>query len=104
METARLISTIDLAREADVSYRQIDYWIRNGVLPVRWVGPQRAGGRRFVDVRHVRVLRLFGSIGRALSGRSGKGIDSALIPLLFEHYEEGILMFDGFEITWEVER
>jgi hypothetical protein len=99
-----MISTVDLARDADVSFRQIDYWIRNGALPAEWApGPQRAGGRRVVDARYVPVLRLFGKMGRALAGRSRNGVDSTLIPLLFEHYEEGILMLDGFTIEWEVE-
>ena len=83
--TVNAVSTLDAAREASVSLRQVDYWQRTGLvdceqernprggLPKRWWTPEQVGMLRVLG----RVARAFGSMDRAI----GDAVVEQLRPL-----------------------
>ena len=62
-----LISTRLAAIEAGLSYRQIDYWCRVGIVEPT-VEPHGSGTRRLWAYRDIPALRFAAAVGRALGG------------------------------------
>lgn len=53
-----MLSTRDVARRAGASYRQLDYWIRSGVVVPDRAEARGSGSRRAFSEEQVRVVRL----------------------------------------------
>ncbi len=54
-EEAVKMSGIELAKECDVSYRQMDYWCRKGFIHTDVVG---SGYARFIEGSEIEIFRL----------------------------------------------
>lgn len=62
METLELLSSPDVCRLAGISYRQLDYWSRSGLLkPHGGIG---SGTQRGFDAKEVRIACLVGELLR----------------------------------------
>jgi DNA-binding transcriptional MerR regulator len=53
------LSTVELAREAGVSYRQVDYWIRAGYIAGTHPG---SGGKRQFDADAVAAVKMMAAL------------------------------------------
>ena len=97
----KTISGPELARRTGASYRQIDYWCRNGVIcPLGEATPGSGRNRQFKEseVKRVRVLadisKVFGY----------KGIKAEHLKKIYRNYNRGrVNIGHGIIISWEVE-
>lgn len=73
--TEELRGSLDVARLTGASYRQLDYWCSNGLIPGQEIGVGQGMRRRFTytQIRHVRALLALtgaGLVGDALRDAS----------------------------------
>lgn len=96
-----LISGPELAKRSGASYRQIDYWCRNGVIsPVGDTHPGSGHPRRFKesDVKRVKVLADISNVF------GYKGIRSDNLIKIYRNYNRGqVTLGRGLTISWKVE-
>lgn len=56
------LTTLDVARKARVSYRQLDYWLRNGVIDIESDGAPGMGNARQFTATEIDDLMTLGRI------------------------------------------
>lgn len=78
------------AEEAGITYRQLDHWTRNGVVPT-FNEVKGSGSRRTYDQRDIKKAELLGEISRAFSG-GHNGIDHTIMKRVWENYDVGMLV------------
>jgi hypothetical protein len=88
------------AELAGISYRQLDWWITHGAVPLDSPNPG-SGGRRMIPDWYIPRLRLLGHISAA--GGNNGGMQAHALRRVFDNYEAERVEFDGFAITWKVE-
>jgi hypothetical protein len=107
-DTGRMYGTVDAARMAGVSVRQLAHWAARGYLrPVRVPGLGQGGKQLQWDERDIDAAAKFGALSAALGGGGGllwtfaqaltvpRGIDEAV----------GVIVEVGqFVVTIEVQR
>lgn len=105
------LSASEAARAAGITYRQLDYYGRLGILHqlaemagVDWLGRRQmdgagSGSRREIPVEIIPMLRLMGRLQRAF----GHTISTDVLRSIVERYGRGSMIFDGFALSWKVE-
>jgi len=100
-QTERGLSSTEMTRLTGLTYRQLDYWIRNGVIPAHWVDNPHGGSghHRHWNPDAVRPLQVAGRITRALP--RGTNLSSADMKRVLRNWTDGHLDFgDGIHLTW----
>jgi DNA-binding transcriptional MerR regulator len=100
--TDEVRSTVDVARLTGASYRQLDYWCSNGLVPgqAEWTGQGTRRQFSYRQVRHVRALFALtgaGVVGESLRDASARLADPALDwfrPLTLTYVEHVTLSLD----------
>lgn len=98
------VSSPDAADLAGITYRQLDYWVRNGIVrPL--VNASGSGSRRLIAREDIPRMRLLGRIQRQLGadGTGPSGVSAELARLIMRDYRRGSMIFDGFALSWKVE-
>lgn len=104
-DTRNMLSSPQICDAADITYRQLDHWIRQGAIPTAEIEGinEGSGSQRRIPAWYIPRLRLIGQMQRSLSENSRTGMSHSLMLRIFHHYHNGRLDFDGFTITWDVE-
>ncbi len=99
-----MMSTTELAQHSGATIRQLDFWIRSGVLTPE-VQARGSGTSRRFDPAWVPVVRLLSNIQAAMgSGRSG-GVPTRLLARIVDNYGYGrIELAPNIHLTWEIQR
>jgi hypothetical protein len=79
--TVNAMSTLDAAREASVSLRQVDYWQRTGLVECETAGRSGPGMRRVWTPEQVAMLRVLGRVASAL-GQLDRAIAERIVEQL----------------------
>jgi DNA-binding transcriptional MerR regulator len=99
-----LLSTTQVVDSTGVTYRVLDYWIRNGVLePV--VDANGSGSRRLFEPRQVPMIRALGRIQHALNLNEA-GVSTVLLGECFDAMKRGQLyldLSDNVVLSWDLE-
>ena len=98
------LTTPEVARATGITYRQLDYWLRNKVIPHNWVdnAHEGSGSHRRWSPEAIAPLRVAGRISRALP--TGTNLSSADMKKVLAHWDTGRLEFgDGITLTWTPE-
>lgn len=102
-----MVGTIDAARLAGVTVRQLNHWAARGYLRPHREGDGSQGTRLRWDARDVEAAARFGALSAALGGGRGM-LWTFAQALAVEGTEEeavGVLMeVGGFTVTVEVRR
>lgn len=104
MTTATLLSSDEVCALTGLTYRQLDYYTRNGVLTPRHEARGSGHQRRWTadQVPQVIVVARTSNAMRALSGIERAG-NLALYKAVAENWAAGRLdMGEGVTLTWEV--
>jgi DNA-binding transcriptional MerR regulator len=98
------ISTTELCRETRLSYRQIDYWVTNGLIRPRTEGPNPGSGnnRRF-SVDYIPKLKLAKDIQSTMMARGSRTSLEFIREVLDHFHDGGIKLTEGVLIAWDVE-
>jgi hypothetical protein len=93
-----IISSPELVELSGASYRQIDYWCSQGILPViDGKNTPGSGGRRHFHKGIVDKVKLLVKISKAFSR------DNSPLQYIMDHYDEGEFdLGDGVYLTWDV--
>lgn len=106
METR--LSAVDAARRAGITYRQLDYYARLGLLEemcydagvsARGIADVGSGRRRSIPTAIIPRLRLIGRLQRGF----GSGVNTDVLRQVTHNYRLGSKIFDGFALSWRVE-
>lgn len=92
--TTTMISSQELAVAAGVSYRQLDYWVRQGLITPT-VDSHGSGSRRAWDPELIPRVKLLGTVSRLLN-------DTMLFEKVVNAYESGQIERDGVTLQWQV--
>ena len=98
--TAELLTSHEIAERAGITYRQLDYWCRAGLLDPT-VAAAGSGTRRGWHADMIPILDVLGTISAAFDtgGRLGAPVD--VLRRVVDHYEAGRLeLGNGVAITW----
>lgn len=96
----RMIGAPDLANELGISYRQLDWWIRRGLVAVADDGGGGSGSRRLINRADIPALKACAAVSKAL-GRSHAGLTVELLVQVRDHYSEGSVSLDhGITLSW----
>ena len=95
------VTTPGLSRLTGLTYRQLDYWARNGVIPYKYLlaaEPGSGTARRW----HPDVITPLSTVARILSGLSvGSNFGGRDVKrILLSHDLGSIALGDGVRITW----
>lgn len=75
LDEVGLCSSIELTGEADITYKQLDYWVRVHLLEPA-PGPRGSGTQRRFHPREIVVARVVGRLSRAFGGAKGTHLDA----------------------------
>ena len=95
------LSSTEVTRITGITYRQLDYWVRNGVIPPDWVDDPSAGsGRaRRWHPEAIPALQVAGRISRALP--RGTNLSSGDMKRVLANWNRGYITFDdGIALSW----
>lgn len=91
------IDSKELVMLTGATYRQIDYWCRQGIIFPVGEGTPGSGNRRQFDKSLIDRIKLVVKISAAFSR------DNSPMKYILEHYEDGEFnMGDGVYLTWDV--
>lgn len=91
------ISSVELQELTGASYRQIDYWCRQGYIQPVGDGTPGTGQRRRFDPAIVRKVKLITKISKAFERPNSP------LGQIADRYEDGEFdMGDGVYLTWDV--
>lgn len=88
MET---ISSKQLMSETGLTYRTLDYWVSNGVIPTVGDGSPGSGGRRKFDKEIVPKVQLMLDVTGAFDHK----LTTEMLKRIYNSYEEGIMHLDN---------
>lgn len=98
-----LLTSRQLAERAGVTYRQVDYWCREGYI-VPAIESDGSGTRRLWGREHVPQVKAMGRVTRALGAHYTGGKNGATKHILIrvaEHWKRGWAdLEEGVRISW----
>lgn len=100
----RAYSTLEVAAATGLSYRALDYWIRNNVIRPSVAGASGSGSRREFSEMDIAVLR---AVGRVVEDLGDLGLQASvrLIGLLWEGlHQKQLMIIDAGTITINIDR
>jgi hypothetical protein len=98
------LSAPEACERAGITYRQLDWWIRNDAIPVTDdMDAPGSGHYRRVPDWYVPRLRLLGEVQRALGNGGNGGVHARHLRKMFDHYYIGSYTAGPITITWTPE-
>lgn len=99
----KTLTAKQLARKTGFTYRQIDYWTTEGVLPT--TNPERRMGKggehRLYDAQLVPKLQRITELSEAFKSPHGGGFPLKYAKEILEHWDRGwINIGDSFTLRW----
>jgi DNA-binding transcriptional MerR regulator len=97
-----LLSTYEVVEGTDVTFRMLDYWIRNGVI-VPDVEASGSGSRRRFTAEQAQMVWTLGRVQAALN-RSQSGVSTVLLGEVCDAMERGehcLALGHGVFLSWE---
>lgn len=92
-----IVTSRELCSLTDATYRQIDYWCRQGILEPAGKGTPGTGNRRMFNASLVDKVRLLVKISKAFER------ENSPLKRVAEHYEDGVIdLGAGIYLTWDV--
>lgn len=95
------VSATEACEIAHISYRQLDYWLREGVVDM--VDPTPGSGRRRrLPVELVDVLIVLGRVSASLTSYHGAwSVSTAVLRRVADNYDRGAIDLGyGVVLTW----
>lgn len=95
-----LITTRQLCVKTGATYRQLDYWTRQDIVPCEGKACPGTGNTRYYDEDLEKVVRLLATISKAFQGNP----PGVIMKQIVENYDVGfILLSEHVTINWEPE-
>jgi hypothetical protein len=91
-------SSQEICDAAGITYRQLNYWIHNDVIPARYIhGGEGSGHPRRIDPYVVERLAVLGTI----TAEFAPGLPVEQLARIFDAYDRGrIQLTDSLRVTW----
>lgn len=97
VRSENIISSVELIELTGATYRQLDYWCREGIIHTTHKDMPGSGNKRYFNKDIVDRVKLIVRISQAFSRTNTP------MRQIFDRYREGFIdLGDGIHLTWDV--
>lgn len=94
------IGSVELCELTGMTYRQLDYWVRNGVFTAEGEG-MGSGSRRTYDASVIPKIKVLVRVARAFASKDVGQLSTHTYADIFNHADRGYVeVAPGIRITW----
>jgi DNA-binding transcriptional MerR regulator len=100
--TSNRIGSTELCEATGLTYRALDYWCRNGVIPDGG-NAGGSGSRRSFDAAIVPKVRVVAQVAQAFQNKDVGQLSTLTYAEIYENHDEGFIrLANGVCITWPI--